>query len=308
MEDPWSRSTGRPRGDSAAWSLFATTGLIGLAAAGAAVSAGVNAAVDTDEVKRTLNASEIGQGVLGINPIVRTERVFSKARGREIDLVTILPPGVPAENLPISLLLHGLHGSARTAAVGNIADLMAAGVASRLSPAFGFVALDGGDNYWHDHGTGDDPMSMLLNEVPGWLAQRRLGGPDGLPSAVTGTSMGGFGAFVYARRRFEQGRPVNAVATMSPGLLTSWTEMAKRNAFINADQWATLDPLRNLDKLGPAPVGLWCGDRDRFIDGCRRFIAIAKPEVGLVTPGGHTEEYWRTVTPDVVRFLSRHIA
>ncbi|APA97210.1 alpha/beta hydrolase [Nocardia seriolae] len=289
-------------------SLFATTGLIGLAAAGAAVSAGVNAAVDTDEVKRTLNASEIGQGVLGINPIVRTERVFSKARGREIDLVTILPPGVPAENLPISLLLHGLHGSARTAAVGNIADLMAAGVASRLSPAFGFVALDGGDNYWHDHGTGDDPMSMLLNEVPGWLAQRRLGGPDGLPSAVTGTSMGGFGAFVYARRRFEQGRPVNAVATMSPGLLTSWTEMAKRNAFINADQWATLDPLRNLDKLGPAPVGLWCGDRDRFIDGCRRFIAIAKPEVGLVTPGGHTEEYWRTVTPDVVRFLSRHIA
>ncbi|MFE3195740.1 alpha/beta hydrolase [Nocardia sp. NPDC059240] len=289
-------------------SLFATTGLLGLAAAGAAVSAGVNAAVDTDEVKRTLSGGELGKTVLGVNPIIRTERVYSAARGRQVDLVTILPPGVPTENLPISLLLHGLHGNAHTAAVGNIADLLAAGVASKLSPAFGFVALDGGDNYWHDHGTGDDPMSMLVNEVPGWLAQRRLGGPDGLPAAVTGTSMGGFGAYVYARRRFEQGRPLNAVATMSPGLLTSWTEMAKRNAFINADQWAALDPLRNFDKLGPAPIGLWCGDRDRFIDGCRRFIATARPEVGLITPGGHTDEYWSTVTPDVIRFLSRHIA
>ncbi|WP_040806669.1 alpha/beta hydrolase [Nocardia concava] len=288
-------------------SLFATTGLLGLAAAGAAVGAGVDAAAETDGVKSTGRGQDLGKTVAGINPVIRTERVFSKSRGREVDLVTILPPGVPTENIPISLLLHGLHGSARTAAVGNIADLLAVGVATRLSPAFGFVALDGGDNYWHDHGTGDDPMSMLLNEVPGWLAQRRLGGPDGLPAAVTGTSMGGFGAFVYARRRFEQGRPVNAVATMSPGLLTSWTEMAKRNVFINADQWASLDPLRNLDKLGPAPVGLWCGDRDRFIEGCRRYIATGRPEVGLITPGGHTEEYWSTVTPDVVRFLSRHI-
>ncbi|MGW4535535.1 alpha/beta hydrolase [Nocardia sp. NPDC004340] len=288
-------------------SLLATTGLVGLAAAGAAVAAGVNAATEADGVQRTQHAEDIGQTAMGVTPIISTERVYSKARRCEVDLVTILPPGVPAENIPISLLLHGLHGTARNAAVGNIADLLAAAVATRLTPAFGFVALDGGDNYWHDHGTGDDPMAMLLDEVPGWLAQRRLAGKDGQPFACAGTSMGGFGALVYARRRAEQNRPLNAVATMSPGLLTSWTEMAKRNAFTNADQWAALDPLRNLDKLGPAPVGLWCGDRDRFIEGCRRFIATAHPEVGLVTPGTHTEEYWRTVTPDVIGFLSRHV-
>ncbi|MGW2662736.1 alpha/beta hydrolase [Nocardia tengchongensis] len=288
-------------------SLFATTGLVGLAAAGAAVAAGVNAATEADDVQRTQHAENIGQTAMGLSPVISTERVYSKARGREVDLVTILPPGATAENLPISLLLHGLHGTARTAAVGNIADLLAAAVATHVSPAFGFVALDGGDNYWHDHGNGDDPMSMLLDEVPGWLTQRRLADKDGLPFACTGTSMGGFGALVYARRRAERSHPLNAVATMSPGLLTSWTEMAKRNAFSNADQWAALDPLRNLDKLGPAPVGLWCGDRDRFIDGCRRFIATARPEVGLVTPGTHTEEYWRTVTPDVLGFLSRHV-
>ncbi|MEU1432072.1 alpha/beta hydrolase-fold protein [Nocardia sp. NPDC005746] len=287
-------------------SLLATTGLVGLAAAGAAVAAGVNAATE-DGVQRTQHAEDIGQTAMGPAPIISTERVYSKARRCEVDLVTILPPGVSADNIPISLLLHGLHGTARNAAVGNIADLLAAAVATRLTPAFGFVALDGGDNYWHDHGTGDDPMAMLLDEVPGWLAQRRLAGKDGQPFACTGTSMGGFGALVYARRRAEQNRPLSAVATMSPGLLTSWTEMAKRNAFINADQWAALDPLRNLDKLGPVPVGLWCGDRDRFIEGCRRFIATARPEVGLITPGTHTEEYWRTVTPDVIGFLSRHL-
>lgn len=287
-------------------SLLATTGLVGLAAAGAAVAAGVNAATE-DGVQRTQHAEDIGQTAMGPAPIISTERVYSKARRCEVDLVTILPPGVPADNIPISLLLHGLHGTARTAAVGNIADLLAAAAATRLTPAFGFVALDGGDNYWHDHGTGDDPMSMLLDEVPGWLAQRRLAGKNGQPFACTGTSMGGFGALVYARRRTERKSPVNAVATMSPGLLTSWTEMAKRKAFTDADQWAALDPLRNLDKLGPAPVGVWCGDHDRFIEGCRRFIATARPEVGLITPGTHTDEYWRTVTPDVIAFLSRHL-
>ncbi|WP_405498396.1 alpha/beta hydrolase [Nocardia sp. NBC_00511] len=288
-------------------SLLATTGLLGLAAAGAAVTAGVNATADADGVQRTPHGQHIGQTSFGFNAIIRTERVHSVARGRDVDMVTILPPGVPAEGLPISLLLHGLYGTAQTAAVGGLSDVLAAAVTTRQSPAFGFVALDGGDNYWHEHGTGDDPMSMLVNEVPGWLAQRGLGGIGGLPAAVTGTSMGGFGAMVYARRRAEQGRPVKAVATMSPGLLTSWTEMAKRKAFINADQWASLDPLRNFDKMGPVPTGLWVGDHDRFIDGCRRYIEVARPEVGLVTPGAHNDDYWRTVTPDVVRFLARHI-
>ncbi len=55
-------------------SLFATTGLLGLAAAGAAVSAGGNAAVDPEE---------IGQATaVGINPVIRVERVYSTARRR----------------------------------------------------------------------------------------------------------------------------------------------------------------------------------------------------------------------------------
>ncbi|MBL1074387.1 hypothetical protein JK358_08250 [Nocardia sp. 2] len=289
-------------------SLFASTGLLGLAAAGvAAVSA--NAAAGGEGVQRTLQAGYPldGKTAFGIDSTIRSERLFSAARGREVNVVTILPPTVPHEGLPMSLLLHGLHGNAHEAAVGGLADVLAAGVATRLVPAFGFIAVDGGDNYWHEHYSGDDPMRMLLDEVPQWLAARRLGGAAGEPFACTGVSMGGFGALVYSRRRAERGRPANAIAAVSPGLLTSWPEMSKRNAFSNPDEWAGLDPLRNIDKLGPSPIGLWCGDRDKFIDGARQFIGSARPEIGRITPGGHTEEYWRTITPDVVGFLGRHV-
>ncbi|MET9489960.1 alpha/beta hydrolase-fold protein [Nocardia sp. NPDC006630] len=288
-------------------SVLASTGLLGLVAAGAAVSAGVNAAPDADGDQHTMYGGPIERTVLGIEPIVRTDRVYSTARGREVDVVTILPPGVPADGLPMSLLLHGLHGNARNAAVGRLGDVLTAAVSTRLVQPFGFMAIDGGDNYWHQHFSGDDPMTMLLDEAPRWLAARGLAGANGEPFACTGTSMGGFGALLYSRRRAERGRPAKAIATMSPGLITSWNEMSKRNAFANADDWAALDPLQNIAKLGPAPTGVWVGDRDRFIDGCRQFMSRARLEVALVTPGAHTDEYWSTVTPDVVRFLGRHV-
>lgn len=282
-------------------SILASTGLLGLAAAGAAVGAGVNAAPGNELAHGALHT------VLGIEPVIKTERVYSAARGREVDVVSILPSGVRTEGLPMSLLLHGLNGSARNAAVGGLAQVLTAAVAARLVRPFGFLAVDGGDSYWHQQHTGDDPMGMLLDEVPQWLAARRLGGINGEPFACTGISMGGFGALLYGRRATERGRPAGAIAAISPGLLTSWTEMNKRHAFNNADEWAALDPLRNIDKQGPAPTGVWVGDKDKFIEGCRRFIGSAPLEIGRVTPGAHTEEYWRTVTPEVVTFLGRHV-
>ncbi|MEV6769726.1 alpha/beta hydrolase-fold protein [Nocardia sp. NPDC051030] len=292
-------------------SLLASTGLLGLVAAGAAVSAGVNAAPGGDDVQRTLHGGQLPNGVapaaLGVDPITRSERVYSAARKREVEIITIVPPGVPTQGLPMSLLLHGLHGTARTAAVGGLSDILAAAVATKLVRPFGFLAVDGGDNYWHEQSSGDDPMTMLLEEAPQWLAARGLGGPGGEPFACTGTSMGGFGALLYSRRRNERGRPVNATATISPGLITNWSEMSKRNAFNSQDQWAALDPLRNIDRMGPAPTALWVGDHDKFIEGCRQFITKAPLEIGLVTPGAHTDAYWRTITPDVIRFLGRHV-
>ncbi len=235
--------------------------------------------------------------------VVTVERVRSHYRGREVDLLTMTPPGTSAKALPMSILLHGRHGSARTAAPGGMAEVLVAAVGRGQVPPFGFVAVDGGDHYWHENVPGDDPMAMLLEEVPHWLAERGYGGPF----ACTGVSMGGFGALLYARRRHERREATRAIAAIAPALLTDWAEMSKRGAFADEAHWAALDPLRNLDKLGPAPIGVWAGDRDGFITGTRRFIALAKPAVASIVPGGHNDALYRKVVPDVIRFLGKRV-
>ncbi|MDQ3403757.1 MAG: alpha/beta hydrolase-fold protein [Actinomycetota bacterium] len=261
---------------------------------------------------RTLPILDVLAASVGMNgdpvpkPVVRTERVYSAARGREIDLVTFLPSELPARHLPVCLLLHGLHGTARGAAPSGLARKLMRGVARGELPPFAFVAVDGGNNYWHENRVGDNSMAMLLDEMPRWLLARGLGDATGTPFACAGVSMGGFGALLYARRRVERRQPLAAVAAISPGLLMSWREMSTRRAFKNNNEWASLDPLRNVEKLGTTPVGIWCGTEDHFIEGARKFIRLASPEIGYTGPGGHGDPFYRGVVPDVLSFLGRH--
>ncbi|MFD1145750.1 alpha/beta hydrolase [Saccharothrix hoggarensis] len=235
--------------------------------------------------------------------VVRVDRVRSHHRGRDVDLLTMVPPGVPTRDLPMAILLHGRFGTARTAAIGGMSEVLVGAVSRRQVPPFGFVAVDGGDHYWHENVPGDDPMGMLLEEVPRWLAERGFGAPF----ACVGVSMGGFGALLYGRRRHERREPVKAIAAISPALITTWAEMSTRNAFRGPEQWASLDPLKNLDKLGDAPIGVWTGDRDRFIEGTRKFIASTRLAVASVTPGGHDDAFYRKIVADVIRFLGKRV-
>jgi S-formylglutathione hydrolase FrmB len=276
-----------------------------LAAIGAAIAtaAGVATYVSSSEATEQQIATADGmRSTTAAKPTIRFERVYSAARHREVTLAFYLPTGANPRGLPMSILLHGLHGDARHASVGDLAEVLTSAVAKGSVPAFGFVAVDGGDNYWHEYMPGDDPMAMLLDEIPQWLKERGYGEPF----AVTGVSMGGFGALLYARRRAERGDPIAAAAAISPGLITTWPEMAKRHAFKDEAEWASLDPLRHLESTGPTALGVWIGDRDRFIEGTRRFMRDVRPEVATVKPGGHDDGFYRKVTPDVVQFLAKY--
>ncbi|WP_020420757.1 alpha/beta hydrolase family protein [Amycolatopsis sp. ATCC 39116] len=282
--------------------LIAGASGLGIAAVAAGTATGVLPV--SEALQRALGvassspASQIG--------VAKVERVWSRYRNRMVDLVILLPSKSPPRNLPVSLLLHGLHGRARTAApTGTLAELASQVARKRVQP-YGFVAVDGGDNYWHKNVPGDDPMSMLLEEVPQWLRERGLGGVDGVPFACTGMSMGGFGALLYARRRAERRQPVGALALLAPALMLSWTEMAKRRAFRDEADWASMDPLRHLEATTGIPTALWCGTEDAFIHGARRFIAAVKPEIGYTARGKHGDSFNRTVVPSMVSFLGRH--
>ncbi|WP_460962403.1 alpha/beta hydrolase [Parasphingorhabdus pacifica] len=268
-----------------------TFGFTGLAAASLGLTG--------DATSTTQDADPVPFGNL---PNVSIERVHSQARNREVDLLTIYPEGIPREGLPVCLVLHGRYGDARNSAAGLPAWLSAA-VARGAVPPFALLAVDGGSNsYWH-RVEGDDPMWMLIDEVPRWLGERGLGGEDGQPFGVCGISMGGFGALVYTRRRNEHRIPLRSTAVVSPALVTDWSTMRKRGAFANEADWAELDPLRHVGALGDVPLGVWCGTSDRFIKGARRFIDLANPEVASTTPGGHNSRYYRKALPEMIRFV-----
>jgi len=238
------------------------------------------------------------------------EWVDSPARGRRVRLVTVLPPGADRTRLPVCLGLHGLRGNASWyAEPGNrrmLGDAWARGV-----PPFAMVAVDGGDNYWHPYARGDDPLRMVLDELPVWLRDRGLattparGDLPGEPALATGVSMGGAGALLYARERVRRRRPVRAVAAISPGLFTDW-RVAARRPFRGQADWEAHDPLRFLGELAGMPTGVWCGDRDPFVNATRRYIALARPEVGAISAGRHDGLYYGRVLPDVIGFLGRH--
>jgi S-formylglutathione hydrolase FrmB len=263
-----------------------------------------------------LPVSEAVQRALGVTsttPVsqlgaAKVERVWSAARNREIDFVTMLPNRSPAPTLPMVLVLHGLHGRARTAAPTSTLAELASQVARHAVPPFGLVAVDGGDNYWHENHPGDNPMGMLLEEVPQWLRRRGLSGADGLPAGVLGMSMGGFGGLLYARRRAERRQPVRALALLAPALILSWTEMAKRDAFHDAADWASMDPLKHLSATAGVPTGVWCGTEDPFVQGVRQFVAATHPAVAYTARGRHGDSFNRTVVPSVIGFLGRHVA
>ncbi|MDD7967016.1 alpha/beta hydrolase [Actinomycetospora lemnae] len=238
------------------------------------------------------------------------EWIRSTARGRAVRLVTVLPPDADRSGLPVCVALHGLRGNALWfGEAGNrrlLGDAWARGV-----PTFALVAVDGGDNYWHPYTRGDDPLRMLLEELPAWLRERGLattpapGDLPGEPAMATGVSMGGAGALLYTRERVRRQRPTRAVGVISPGLFTDWRAAARR-PFRDRPDWEAHDPLRFCPELAGVPTGVWCGDADPFVEATRRYVALARPEVATIGPGRHDGVYYARVMPDVIGFLGRH--
>ena len=230
--------------------------------------------------------------------VAQTEWVSSAARGRSVRLVTVLPAGAKRSDLPVC---DGLRGNAQWWSDPGTRRLLGAAWA-RGVPPFAVVALDCGDNYWHPVRPTDDPLRMLTDELPGWLRERGLGGAEGLPAEVAGVSMGGTGAMIYARARLRAGRPLRAMAALSPGLFTDW-RIASRRPFAGEPDWIANDPLRFYPEIASIPAGVWCGDNDPFVNATRRYMDLARPEVASVTPGRHDGAYYATALPRVFDFL-----
>jgi len=243
----------------------------------------------------------------GTQAAVTVEWVRSAARNRSVRLVITSPPGRDRATLPLCVGMHGLGGNALWWGDPGMRRVLGTAWATGVPP-FAVAALDGGDNYWHPFRPGDDPMRMLIEELPAWMMQRGIArDTQGVPVLTSGVSMGGAGALMYARARADRGAPVRAVAAMSPGLFTDWRVAATR-PFAGEADWAANDPLRFYPELASTPTGIWCGDKDAFADPVRRYIALAHPQFSRISPGRHDGIYYGTILPQVISYLGAHVA
>jgi S-formylglutathione hydrolase FrmB len=223
----------------------------------------------------------------------------SAARGRQVSMVVVTPAG-GGRGLPVCLVLHGRGDDARRA-VGLLGlDILLPAATLAGVPPFALVTVDGGTAYWHRRASGDDPESMILDEVRPRLAAAGLR-TDRL--AAMGWSMGGYGALLLARRHPDL---VVAAAASSPAMWSTYAAGAP-GAFDSAADFAA----HRILGTAPAPGVAYridCGDADPFAAVSRQAVEQLHPREHSLGPGGHTPAYWRAVAPAQLAFVGAALA
>ena len=259
----------------------------GLGATAVLGTAGVAAAVDEDKLLHRLGLRNSPDHRVPVAyRVVRTETLTSKAMGADVPWSMALPSAPPAG------VVVCLHGQAEDQSFA-FDKAFIHDVAADLDLDLAIAAIDGGPvSYWHPRDDGTDAMALVLDEfIP--LLESRLG--KGLPIALLGWSMGGYGALLFAERQPER---FAAIAAASPALF-SVVEEAFAGAFDSADDFAEFDVRTDVDRLRPVDVRIDCGTQDWFVDNARSFAAkLPRPNLGRFSRGYHDIAYWRSVAPD----------
>jgi S-formylglutathione hydrolase FrmB len=206
---------------------------------------------------------------------------------------------------PLLVMLHG-HGGSPHSVVGNrlFAALQALG---RKAPDV--VALNGGDDsYYHDRGSGRWGTYIVDEAIPDAL---RITHADPHRIAITGISMGGFGALDIARLWPGRWCAVggNSAAIFYPGYTA-------QGAFDDAEDFARHDLLdaakHHPDLYRGVPVWIDTGTTDFFRKADTVFAHELEPGNSPVTfhvwPGGHGDSHWNGHYPDYIRFFANALA
>jgi len=238
-------------------------------------------------------------------PVV-TAGFFSARRARTVDCLIAYPPGYGAgADLPVCLYLHGVGGAATDALSWGLDRILAASVAAGVPP-FALASVDGSDRFWHPRSDGDDPLGMVLDELPAHLADlglrtERIG--------LCGFSMGGYGALLALSERPEL---VAAVAATAPAVWLSYDEAVRANhgSFDSDEDWQRWGDLRpRLPSLAARPVRIDCGSSDSFEPNLRALLPALPPSVDAhITAGCHDTGFLRSVVPAQFAFLGAALA
>jgi pimeloyl-ACP methyl ester carboxylesterase len=197
---------------------------------------------------------------------------------------------------------HGDHGSHASPFGGITPDRLLAAEPAGFRVAI--AAADGGNGYWHAHGD-DDPMAMLIDEFLPMCRDRGLA-TDLI--GVMGTSMGGYGALLFAE---SQRRRVAAVAAISPAVFSSYDDARAANpeAFSSEHDFAVHDVIAHASRLSGLPVRVAVGDDDP--------LRPADEQLSRVLPAGsvfeeskgcHTGDFFDSQALPSLSFVAARLA
>lgn len=204
--------------------------------------------------------------------------------------------------LPVAVFLHGLGGSSEVLLRDLAADQALQRHLDDGGTPFGVAAVDGGNSWWHARADGSDTQSMLVLEFLPFLADQ---GFDLGQVGVFGTSMGGFGALLLASQGRVSG--LRAVAAMSPAVWSSY-DAGRLGAFDGPADFAANNVFALRPRLAAIPKRIDCGIEDDLAPTVREYRSGLPGRVeGGFEPGGHDAPYWRSILPDVLDFLGRHV-
>ncbi len=237
-------------------------------------------------------------------PVVSGSFVSKARSGTEVGWTVIYPPGTgPGAALPVCLFLHGRGGS-HTDATGpmELPRFLAGAVADGVAP-FAIASVDGGDAVnWHPRADGDDPVSMLTDELLPLLATQGLAVDR---PAFWGVSLGGTGALYLAT--LPQFSPSGAVAS-SPAL---WKEPGEwqEGAYDDDADFAANSLWNRSDLLDGIDLRIDCGESDPFASRVQQFRDSLDPvPAGGIEPGCHDTRFWSRQTPAQLAFLGTALA
>lgn len=265
--------------------------------------------------------------------VVVYERVPSEALDRDVEVGLYLPTAHEEDEhrpLPCLVFLHGMFGDAHQWERRGVDRVLDALIDSGEVSPFFVVCPDGDNSMYVDWKSGRAHWERFFaEELPAWIRKRLPVAPGRRHLALSGDSMGGYGALHLAFRHPDVFGSVSAHSAAlypeDPERLPSWI-LARaehwKDVFgspIDAERWRRYNPLHlaatlPVEKLRSLAIYFDCGENDRFgfAPAHQRLHRILEerdvPHEFHLREGDHGRRYYLASCPYSFRFHDRIFA
>jgi S-formylglutathione hydrolase FrmB len=235
--------------------------------------------------------------------------VHSAAMNRNVHVAIVLPPAYAAEPTRRFPVLYTLHGSDGPYDMFSAMNPLRAALKTKPMLVVGF---DGDGEGWYI----DSPLhhdsqfeTFFFKELIPHIEKNYRAIPETRARAVTGNSMGGYGAFHYMAvhpEMFASASSLSGAFNVKGYLAGLLGDPAKNKAaYDHADVYRGLEAALAQGVKLP-PLLLTCGTEDHLLRESRdlsRWLTEKKiPFEYIEKPGGHSWPFWRDSSPAIIDF------